>query len=260
MQGKSMTVTPPDMPARPEVHEKRIYEPHSPQEEFIVPLLRREIEDCIERYATPALGLGKAVDIGSGGQPFRSLLEGIGYSYCSVDVSVTDGPVDAQCAIDEPLPESLLRRAPFDFGLCTEVLEHVADWHRAFSNLTLLLAPRGRVLITAPHFYQLHEEPYDFWRPTLHAVTDYARRFGFATLYQKAAGDARDVLGTALANCQFVATSRRLTDRALAKAARAMGRLATRTLRSGRLRSHVRVDGPLYLSNVVVLEKFGADR
>jgi hypothetical protein len=115
--------------------------------------------------------------MGCGGQPFRELLQKIGYSYCGVDVNPDGGPpVDVLCAADGPLPEELLRRGPFDFLLCTEVIEHVADWHTAFANFGLLLAPSGRALITAPYFYQLHEEPYDFWRPTTHAIDYYARR------------------------------------------------------------------------------------
>ena len=195
------------------------------------------------------------MDLGCGGQPFRNLLEQIGYSYCGVDVNSTEAPIDVVCAADEPLPAELLRRGPFDFALCTEVLEHLPDWRAAFENLSLLLAPGGRVLITAPHFYQLHEEPYDFWRPTLHAFDYYARRSGLRTLYRRAAGDAWDVLGTVLPNCQFLASSDRLTSRALTKATRMIARLTFRALVRRRLRKWVRVEGPLYLSNVLVLEK-----
>lgn len=254
-ESRIATISGNELPARPLVHEKKSYVPHSQPEEFIVPLLKGEIEACLERFATPARGLRRAIDLGSGGQPFRFLLEQIGYEYCAVDVNSTEGPVDVQCAIDGPLPEELMHRGPFDFALCTEVLEHVADWSAAFSNLASLLAPGGRALITTPHFYQLHEEPYDFWRPTLHAIVHYARRNGFVTLYRAAAGDACDVLGTALANCRFMPVSSTLPDRAIAKAARVVGRMMFRMLRSRRLRHRVRADGPLYLSNVVVLEK-----
>ena len=43
------------------------------------------------------------------------------------------------------------------------------------SNVAALLAPGGRVLLTVPHVYRLHEEPYDFWRPTLHAIHYFVR-------------------------------------------------------------------------------------
>jgi SAM-dependent methyltransferase len=245
-----------DAPLRSPLRERTQYVPNLPQEEFIVPLLRREIELSITRYAVPARGAAKAVDIGCGGQPFRTLLQQVGYSYCGVDVNADGGPpVDVACSADELLPDELLRRGPFDFLLCTEVVEHVADWQTAFANFASLLAPGGRALITAPYFYQLHEEPYDFWRPTLHAIDYYARRNGLHVLYSQAAGDVWDVLGTALATCRFVPSSGQLVDRVLAKAIRVATRLTCRAILAGKLQQRVRAEGPLYLSNVVVLEK-----
>ena len=241
---------------RPRLQERTRYTAHLPQEEFIVALLRREIEACIERYATPARGGAKAVDIGCGGQPLRTLLEQVGYSYCGVDVN-PDGepPADVVCAADELLPEDLIRRGPFDFLLCTEVVEHMADWPSGFANFAKLLAPGGRALITAPFFYQLHEEPFDFWRPTLHAIDYYARRAGFGVLYREAVGDGWEVLGTMLASCKFVPSSTRFRDHLWAKAIRVANQLTFRAILRGKLQSRVRAEGPLYLSNVVVLEK-----
>jgi SAM-dependent methyltransferase len=181
-------------------------------------------------------------------------LEEIGYSYCGVDANATDAP-DIVCAIDEALPPELLQRGPFDFVLCTEVLEHVVDWGAAFANLERLLAPGGRLLITAPHFYQLHEEPYDFWRPTLHAIDYFAREAGLSPLYRKAAGDPWQVLGTILATFKFLPSSGRLRDRLLSKVMRMSSRFMHRALLLGKVQSRVRVEAPVYLSNVVVLEK-----
>ena len=244
------------VPARPTLRERTQYRPNLPQEEFIVPLLLREIELCIDRYAAPPLGMAKAVDMGCGGQPFRALLERIGYFYCGVDANPHGGvPLDVVCEADKPIPEELLRRGPFDFLLCTEVLEHVADWDATFRNFNLLLAPGGRMLLTAPFSYQLHEEPYDFWRPTLHAIDFYARRVGLRSVYRQAAGDPWDALGTMIAACKFLPVSMRVLDRCVARVVRVATRLVTRTLLRGKLRSRVRIEAPLYLSNVVVLEK-----
>lgn len=194
------------------------------------------------------------MDIGCGGQPYRKMLEQIGYSYCGVDARTNDCP-DVVCAIDEPLPAALLERGPFDFVLCTEVLEHVADWGAAFANLERLLGPGGRLLITAPYFYQLHEEPYDFWRPTPYAIDYHARRAGLERLYSNNAGDGWDVLGTLLGSCVFLGSSRRIFDRALAKILRGGALLARRALATGKIQKFVRAQGAVYLSNVVVLEK-----
>src|SRR5690349_21062420 len=113
MQDTKSTVATAGAPTRPKVVEKAVYVPHWPPEEFIVPLLRREIESCIERFFTPPNGAAKALDVGCGAQPFRGLLEQIGYSYCGVDAASTHEP-DVVCAADEPLPQDLLQRGPFD--------------------------------------------------------------------------------------------------------------------------------------------------
>lgn len=241
--------------SRPYLEERPDYEPACPQEQFIVPLLRREIESALA-VTMPAVDQGRALDVGCGRQPFRKTLEAAGYSYFSLDAQQNiENTVDVVGAIDAPLASQIIEQGPFDFILCTEVLEHVADWDMAFQNLTNLLNQGGRVLITCPHFYQLHEEPYDFWRPTLHSLQYFAWRQGLRTLQLKAAGDAWDVLGTVLANCQPWARSRRLRDRGVAKLARLSQRFIFKLLSSRRLQRMVIMEGPLYQSNIAVFEK-----
>ncbi len=62
--------------------------------------------------------------------------------------------------IDEPLPAELLNQGPFQFVLCTEVLEHVADWPMAFKNLASLMSSGGHLLITCPFFYPVSIEKF----------------------------------------------------------------------------------------------------
>ena len=120
--------------ARPSVRQKTCYVPNTRRRRNLsYRCCLREIESCIASYATPPRGAANAVDLGCGAQPFRALLEQIGYSYCGVDANSNQTP-DIVWAMDGPLPEELRQRGPFDFLLCTEVLEHVADWHAAFAN------------------------------------------------------------------------------------------------------------------------------
>ncbi len=241
---------------RPFLSERPDYQPACPQEEFIVPLLRREIESALAAIAKPAPAGGRALDVGCGRQPFRQTLEAAGYSYFSLDAQQNvENTVDVVGAIDVPMATEIIDHGPFDFILCTEVLEHVANWDMAFQNLADLLSKGGRLLITCPHFYQLHEEPYDFWRPTLHSLQYFAWRQGLQTLQLKAAGDAWDVLGTVLANCQPWAKSRRLRDRGVSKLVRLSHRFIFKLLTSRRLQRMVIMEGPLYQSNIAVFQK-----
>jgi len=240
---------------RPFVNERVDYEPAGPREKFIVPLLRRHIEGALKDYAAPASPLVRALDVGCGRQPFRRTLESFGYSFTGMDVQQNpENTVDFIGAIDEALPEGLVSRGPFHFILCTEVLEHVADWDKAFKNLAVLLERGGCLLITCPQFYRLHEEPYDFWRPTLHALRYFGGRAGFRTLHDVAAGGAWDVLGTLLADCLPYSSSDHVAARGLTKLVSMSIRVVLKLLYHGGLQRTVRLRSAHYLSNVIVFE------
>lgn len=222
----------------------------------MVPLLREFIERGIERFARPAPPDANALDVGCGGQPFRQVLQAIGYRYTGFDAQQNPAKtVDVVGAIDEPLSPALQQRAPFHFILCTEVLEHVARWHVAFPNLAQLLSPGGRVLITCPQFYPPHEEPYDFWRPTIHAVEWYAREAGLLPLDVQRGGDAADILGTLLAVTRIRAARSRVSDHVLATISQLARRSVAAALRKPWVRRRLVIKGTMYLSVFAVFEK-----
>jgi len=241
---------------RANIIERASYEPGGPQEEFIVPLLRRHIEEVLSAYAKPTSLNPRALDVGCGRQPFRKDLEALGYTYIGIDVQQNlEKSVDVVCEIDKPLPPEITSYGEFNFIFCTEVMEHVADWNMAFSNFDKVLAPGGRLFITCPHFYQLHEEPYDFWRPTTHALHYFGNKFKLKILHQVNAGDAWDVLGTLLANCYSLPASRKLSDRILNRIVSQCRQFLFQLLVSRRIQTAVHLHGPLYLSNIIVFEK-----
>jgi len=246
-------------PARPILSERPAYVAQRRPETFMVPLLKQAIESGIAHHAPlpgPGAAQPRALDVGCGAQPFRGLLEARGYRYFALDTQAAPGTaLDFLAAIDQPLAPAVLAAGPFDFILCTEVLEHVADWHAAFGNFRRLLAPGGRLLLTAPHFYILHEEPYDFWRPTLHAFEAFARESGLNCLELVKLGDVWDIVGTILGSCRFDPVTPGLGRRILAKTLWRLRNLAFRLVARPWLRSRVTFRGPTYLSNFVVLER-----
>jgi SAM-dependent methyltransferase len=234
------------------------YTPAAPQEAFIVPL----------RAAGSRSGAGSLPSGCSGwARPRCRLrtaaipcpwLEAQGFHYVGLDVEQNpEGTVDVLCEIDQPLPEVLLAGEPFDFILCLEVLEHVADWEATFANFARLLRPGARALITCLHFYMLHLEPHDFWRPTPYAFQYFAARHGFTVRLQKTAGDGWDILGTLLASGYPQPVGRSLVNRLVNRAYWWVHRALLWGLRSRQLQSRVRWQSrfTFYQSNVVVLEK-----
>lgn len=172
------------------------YEPSSDAEEFIVPLLRDKIHDVVGRYISQNGGGRRLLDVGCGRQPFRKMFETMGYAYVGFDIEQTpETSVDVLGAIDGDLPRQLSEGDKFDVIFCTEVLEHVVDWTRAFKNIASLLQGQGVAIITTPHVYMLHEEPHDYWRATPYTFSHFADDSGLKIIHYESAGDAWDVLG-----------------------------------------------------------------
>lgn len=234
------------------------YVPSWGPEAFVVPLLAEKIPALIREFGAPRKPGARVLDAGCGLQPFRGLLEQAGYRYASMDVVQNEpGTVGFVAALDEPLPEPLAGSAPYDFILCTEVMEHVANWEAAFANVARLLGPGGRILFTCPHFYPLHETPYDFWRPTPFAFQFFAERHGLKLLHMEQAGGPREVLGTVLAETYAYPAGGGLWDRVAAKAARVVRNLAFAALKSEKCMARIRLKGPYFLSVLAVAEKEG---
>jgi SAM-dependent methyltransferase len=226
------------------------YEATSREERFIVPLLRDAILASIAAHAVRG---ARALDAGCGEQPFRETLERAGLEYHSLDVAEnSSNTVEFVGALDADLPAGI---GTYGFVLCSEVLEHVANWDFAFRNLAALLVPGGRALVTTPFVYPLHEEPHDYRRPTPHALVASAKANGLRVVEERRLGDSWDVLGTVLAATWTLPADRRLGSRAFGVLARAAHRTLWRLLDSPSMRSRVSVRGPWFLSTLLVLEK-----
>jgi SAM-dependent methyltransferase len=96
----------------------------------------------------------------------RHHIEALGPAqYLGVDIIDgygVDMIADASNLLDHFGPNS------WDTVVCTEVVEHVADWRKVFHNLKGVLREGGALLLTtrSPGF-QYHGYPYDFWRYTV---------------------------------------------------------------------------------------------
>jgi SAM-dependent methyltransferase len=72
-----------------------------------------------------------------------------------------------------------LVRACADGVLLFEVLEHVPDPEAAIAEIARVLRPEGKLLLSVPFLYPIHNAPYDFHRFTRYALLRLMHKHGF---------------------------------------------------------------------------------
>jgi ubiquinone/menaquinone biosynthesis C-methylase UbiE len=146
----------------------------------------RNRDRWIAEQATRVPPGSKVLDVGAGSAPYRALFAHCDYKtqdfaqlrddqlrhggYAKIDFV---SPADAI-----PVPD-----ASFDVILCTEVLEHVPEPISAVTEFGRILAPGGRLILTAPLGSGIHQEPYHFYGGyTPYWYEKYLAQAGFDTI------------------------------------------------------------------------------
>jgi hypothetical protein len=232
--------------------------PHG-RDGYIVKAIGPWLESTLLRELRERGGsLPTVIDIGCGEQPLRSLVEGSGARYLGVDVEQNaQGTVDVLGFLDRELPSTLLNGA-HDVVLCTEVLEHVADWDASFRNLRALVAQTGVVIVTLPFIFPLHMEPVDFLRGTPYVIDRLAAKHGFTVAESHRLGPVRDVISTILDDLSILPAKRSIFSRLTAHVLRVARRTLVRILQSDTAWAAVQLNSNTYLSNAVVLRPIRA--
>lgn len=153
----------------------------------------RLIADLVARwYGTvlPAHATGRLLDLGCGKVPLFEAYRQTTESVTCVDWR--DGPhIDQACDLTAPLP---LPSASFDTIILSDVLEHLPEPALLWAEMARLLTPGGKVLLNVPFFYQIHEEPHDYYRYTRFALARFAETNGFQIVSLEVVGGGVEVL------------------------------------------------------------------
>jgi SAM-dependent methyltransferase len=134
--------------------------------------LTKDIQNALKNYAH-----GSFLDLGCGNKPYETLYKPLTEKQTGCDVIQSDkNRVDVIClATDLKFQDN-----SFDSILCTQVLEHVYDHRMMMKEIYRVLKPGGHIILTVPFAWELHEEPYDYFRFTKHALKELFEEAGFA--------------------------------------------------------------------------------
>jgi len=69
--------------------------------------------------------------------------------------------------------------AVIDAVVIFEVVEHLRFPHEALSEIARVLTPKGRLILTMPFLYPIHDAPHDFQRFTIHGLARELEMAGF---------------------------------------------------------------------------------
>jgi SAM-dependent methyltransferase len=142
----------------------------------------------------PIHARGRLLDLGCGTVPFYGAYR----PYVSEIVCVDWGNslheqrhVDVVHDLTKPLP---FPDSSFDTIILSDVLEHLPEPEAAWHEMGRVLAPGGKLILSVPFLYWLHETPHDYYRYSEFALRRFADRAGFDVVELEAGGGAPEVL------------------------------------------------------------------
>jgi SAM-dependent methyltransferase len=138
---------------------------------------------------------GRLLDVGCGNARYRGFLPAVD-RYVGYDLDTAAARPDV-CGAADRLP---FREASFDSVLFTQVLEHVPSPDTALREIHRILRPGGRMLLSAPQHWRIHEAPYDFWRFTRFGLERLLGDVGFEIEELSAQGGVWRLVGQAVNN------------------------------------------------------------
>lgn len=133
-------------------------------------------------WAAKTFAKGNLVDLGCGIKPYEKIFSKYIESYYGVDFQptanssykeLTRADLFADCS------DTRLEKESFDTVLSTQVMEHVVSAKEFLDECFRLLKKDGIGIFTVPFVWQLHSEPYDYFRFTKYAIEKLFRAAGF---------------------------------------------------------------------------------
>jgi len=142
---------------------------------------------------------GRLLDLGCGKAPLYGFYKEFIHSNVCVDWDNSPHSsryIDLACDLNQPLP---LESNSFDTIILSDVLEHIRRPDQLWQEIYRVLSPKGKILMNVPFFYWLHEEPYDYFRYTRHALASMVEEANLKIIELYPMGGSPEVLADLLA-------------------------------------------------------------
>jgi len=157
------------------------------------------ILDAVEKFARERAPGERVLDAGAGEGQYREHFAKA--RYVGVDLAVGDAAwnyarLDAICDLNAlPFCEGL-----FGAALHVVTLEHLRDPQLALTELARVMRQGGDLLLVAPHEWEVHQSPHDYFRYTRHGLELLLTRAGFGEIRVEAVGGYFRLLARRLLN------------------------------------------------------------
>jgi len=142
-----------------------------------------ELEEAIENFARRLPDAAPVLDAGAGECQYAQHFSR--QRYCGVDLAVGDAAWDySRLDAVADLTALPFRNGTFSAALHLVTIEHLREPACALAEIARVLASGGELLVVAPHEWEVHQAPHDYFRYT---------RYGLAYLLEKAGLEIREL-------------------------------------------------------------------
>ena len=157
------------------------------------------IEGAVAGFAAELAPGARVLDAGAGEGNYKPRFAR--QRYVGLDLGVGDAAWDySRLDAVGDLAALPFRDGAFDAAINIVTLEHVREPARVVEEMARVLAPRGRVLIVAPHEWEEHQQPHDYYRYTRYGLRYLLERAGFEEIRVEPVGGIFRLLSRRLLN------------------------------------------------------------
>lgn len=125
---------------------------------------------------------GTVLDLGCGEKPYKEEIQKISDAYIGVDWPSTSHKkkeIDVYADISEALP---FKSDSVDTIVSFQVMEHLPEPFRFLKGSRRILRKKGKIILTIPFMWGVHEPPYDFYRYTQYGLYYLLKKAGFQNI------------------------------------------------------------------------------